>query len=678
MGTGDTLRPAQLADCLEALDVVDEVPPAPAPGWLLVWVQKPRDGLKLRVQAVLADAPGVVEGRRHDAATRLIGAALARGEEPEVVKVRALAWAERCTLPLPAAEVLQVVDYLADSEASRSVDVTSDWAPPIPFPRFELSPFPVDALPGWLGEYVMATAEATQTPPELPGLLGLSVLATCAQRKAEVEVDHDYREPLNLYTAVALPPATRKSAVFGMMTEPLTVFERGAAERLLPEIAEAKARRKLLEGRLAQLHKKAAGSESAEEAEELAREAGRLTLEVETFEPPIPPRLLVADSTPEQLEVLLAENGERLALLSPEGEVFDLIAGRYGNGKGGNYNIYLKAHAGDGHRVDRIGRDSVYLQRPALTLGLAIQPEVLRGLSRNPSLRGRGLLGRFLYALPPSLVGRRRITPAPVPRDVRESYHRSVISLLSLTFGKGPGGEPVPRMLHLSPAAYDRYLALAEWIEPRLAEGAELGHLADWAGKLAGAVLRISGLLHVADHAGGVMPWDEPISDAVMEQAVRIGHCLIPHAQAAFAEMGADPSDDDARHLLAWLTRHGKATFTLRDLFEGVKGRFKRTDLLQPALGVLTAHQFLRKLPDPPHVGPGRPRSPAYALNPAVWAASCGRLVLPKLDHAKPATAATDVEDDTMISGIVDRDDDDELVSVVAASSEAGFEEGEL
>jgi replicative DNA helicase len=62
------------------------------------------------------------------------------------------------------------------------------WAPPVPFGvAGEVPAFPVEVLPGWLGEYVAAVATATQTPPDLAGMLALAVLATVAAGAVEVQ-----------------------------------------------------------------------------------------------------------------------------------------------------------------------------------------------------------------------------------------------------------------------------------------------------------------------------------------------------------------------------------------------------------------------------------------------------------------------------------------------------------
>lgn len=59
------------------------------------------------------------------------------------------------------------------------------WEVPVPLevvPR--LPEFPVDALPMWLADQVAAVAEATQTPPDLAGCIGLAALSTAAGGRA--------------------------------------------------------------------------------------------------------------------------------------------------------------------------------------------------------------------------------------------------------------------------------------------------------------------------------------------------------------------------------------------------------------------------------------------------------------------------------------------------------------
>lgn len=227
------------------------------------------------------------------------------------------------------------------------------WDSPVPFGDYDLPNFPVGALPDWLRCFVEDEAEATQTPPDLAGMLALAVCAAAVAKKVEVLVRLGWQEPLNLFVAVALPPGNRKSAVFSDMTAPLQSYEREQAEAQAAEIARATNERKVLEGRLARLQGEAARAKSSD-AEILLRESSEVAAKLERFKVPARPRLLADDCSPERLASLLAEQGGRLAVMAPEGDVFDLMAGRYGNGP--NFGVFLRGHAGDDLRVDRACR----------------------------------------------------------------------------------------------------------------------------------------------------------------------------------------------------------------------------------------------------------------------------------------------------------------------------------
>jgi replicative DNA helicase len=491
------------------------------------------------------------------------------------------------------------------------------WAPPVPFGAAgEVAAFPVEVLPGWLREYVAAVATATQTPPDLPGMLALAVLATVAAGAVEVQPRPGWREPLCLFVAVGMDAGARKSGVFTAMARPVAEFERQQATAALPGITETATLRRIAE-QAAAAAEAAASKAPADQAEAKQAEAiGRAGEAARLVVPPVP-RWLVDDATPEALAGLLATYG-RIALLSPEGDVFDQMAGRYNQAAGPNLGVYLKGHAGDLLKVDRRGRPPEYVERPCLTIGLAVQPEVLRGLAARPGFGGRGLLARFLYSLPVSLVGRRQVGAPPVPRAVAERYALELQALAgSLTNPAGLDSDNSPALLTFDPQAGELLLGFERDLEPRLAAGSgDLAHLAGWAAKLAGATCRLAGLLHLAGHLRD--GWARPISADTFAAAARLASYLVEHARAVFDLMGADPRTDDAHWLLDWINRTNLAQFTRRDAHAAApRGRFPKATSLDPALGLLEEHGWLRRVDADP-VGPrgGRPASPRFLVNP--------------------------------------------------------------
>ena len=105
----------------------------------------------------------------------------------------------------------------------------------------------MEALPGPLGAFVECLAESTQTPEEMGGTLSLGVLATAFQRRYEVEVTRDWREPLCLYSSAVAPPGERKSAVISALNKPIYEYEAEVRAVEAAEIAQNQTERALLE-----------------------------------------------------------------------------------------------------------------------------------------------------------------------------------------------------------------------------------------------------------------------------------------------------------------------------------------------------------------------------------------------------------------------------------------------
>jgi replicative DNA helicase len=520
--------------------------------------------------------------------------------------------ADPATLAHLAAELAKATSSPMASTGPRG------WEPPAPLGVGGALPaFPVEVLPPWLGQYVTAVATATQTLPDLGGMLALATLAAACAGTVEIHPRPGWREPLCLFVAVGMDAGARKSGVFTALTSPLVDFERDQAAAALPAITEQATLRRIAEQAAAHAEQ-AASKASSEQADDKKAEAVARAAEAANLVVPPLPRWLVDDATPEALAGLLAAHG-RIALLSPEGDVFDQMAGRYNPTAGPNLGVYLKGHAGDLLKVDRRGRAPEYVERPCLTIGITVQPEVLRGLAERPGFRGRGLLARFLYSLPASLVGRRQPGAPPVPPALTDRYATELHTLAaSLTTPASLAGDG-PTVLTLDPAAGELLLDFERRLEPRLDRGTgDLAHLADWAAKLTGATCRLAGLLHLASHLRD--GWARPVSADTLDGAIRLAGYLVEHALAVFDLMGADPRVDDARWLLDWIHRTGQQQFTRRDAhIAAPRGRFRKATDLDPPLSLLQEHGYLRRAdPEPsrdPH-GRGRPPSPRFLVNP--------------------------------------------------------------
>jgi len=261
--------------------------------------------------------------------------------------------------------------------------------------------------------------------------------------------------------------------------------------------------------------------------------------------------------------------------------------------------------------VDRKGRPPEYVPRPALTLGLCVQPEVLRDIAALPGFRGRGLLARILYAVPSDMVGRRKIGEAAIPEEIRQSYASSVQALT-----RSLAEWTDPAVLMLTPAAAELLLDAERAIEPRLDRDiGDLARIVDWGSKQIGGVARIAGLLHLAAHLRD--GWGLPITEDTMRAALGIGDYYIAHALAAFDHMGTDLPLAGARILYRWLERTRPGRFTKREAHMGTsRAQFPKVGDLDAPLELLEQHGWIRRVPEPERIGPGRRPSPAYEVHP--------------------------------------------------------------
>jgi len=335
-----------------------------------------------------------------------------------------------------------------------------EWGKIIPL-KTEINPpqFPVGDLPEWLKDYVEAISSSLQVPPDLPAVAGLACLSTALAGKYQVTLRYGWNEPCNLYTVVILPPAERKSAVMSAMTKPIYEYEEQLAKEQGPDHAEQLSKKRMVEKRLQEGENAAAKAGVMDRAEKEA-EALNAARELQELEIPCLPRLAVSDISPEKMANLLAEQKGRLAVLSAEGTLFEVIAGRYSNSP--NLDTILQAHSGDPIRVDRVGRAADIINNPALTIGLTVQPFVLSGLMDNPFFKGRGLLARFLYFIPSPMVGRRNPNPPPLNEEVEREYRQRLTRLLQIE-------REEPQDIILSPGAAKESAGLAEYLESLLA-----------------------------------------------------------------------------------------------------------------------------------------------------------------------------------------------------------------
>ena len=477
----------------------------------------------------------------------------------------------------------------------------------------EVPTFPMGTLPGWMKDHAEAVSGATQTPLDFAAMLALSALSAVCGGKVWVQGTPGWVEPTCLYVAIVARPGSRKSAVFGSLTAPLREWEKQIIARAQTEMAEAKTRAELARSKATAAlaaATKAPDDEKLEEAAAAAEaEAAAASENVKRS-----PRVIVGDVTPEKLAELMGQNGGRIALMSDEGGIFDTMSGRYSSMP--NLEVFLQGYSGTPITVDRRNmEDSIRIERPALTVGLTVQPKTINDVVRNSTLDGRGLVDRFLFVQPESTLGKRdhalalAIADAPATQKAADAYTAKMLQLF----------EEVDRRdvtMTLSKKARLLWLEWVSALEPRLDEDTgDLATLGGWGSKMFGNLMRIAGLLHVAESVEkGKWP-PLAIDEAAMKRAIEIADYLVEHAISLRGEIALDPISTDAAQVLRWLRdTYRQPVVSKREVQVNNRGICKTAEDTEVLLLTLAAQGWITRIVTKDKKGVGRP-SQKWALH---------------------------------------------------------------
>lgn len=477
-----------------------------------------------------------------------------------------------------------------------------EWPEPV-LPGTRTTPaIPASILPTWAGAMVQAVADSTQTPPAMALMTCIAILATAVQRRYDVEPVPGYIEPTPIWAAIASEAGTRKTAVLGLLMAPISSYEELNASRMRRDIAKVNAARAVAKKRIEALLVAAGKAKDAIERDSLQAEIQQVDLDMPNELRA--PRLSTSDCTPERLQQLLSEQGERMAVLSDEAGSLQIMGGLYSGGNA-QLDVYLQGHAGSSIRGERMSR-SIYISRPALSMGLLVQPGTLSDVAGSKRFRDSGLLARFLWCIPRTTVGKRDVRRlAPIPAHVKADYERGILGLLE------GWGDPVskPKVIAFTDPARELWFDFAQHIEDNQGEGGQYAQISDWTSKLPGQLARVAAVLELAEMG---LTADE-VSEVAMQRALQLGYLLIEHARAAFALLGTDAADTDAAAVVSWIKTNNLQEFTRREAQKAQEGRFRCVDRLQKAMDRLEAGEVVRSTK---RRKAGAPPSVVYRVNP--------------------------------------------------------------
>ena len=429
----------------------------------------------------------------------------------------------------------------------------TEWPEPLPMAAaIQPEPYPADALPGAIRAAVEEAWRFSQAPLPLVATAALSALSLACQPLADVRRAAHLQGPASLYLLAIASSGERKSTLDGLFLSGVRGWEAEQAAAREPELKAHRAAFAAWEAEVSGIRSKI--TQLAKVGKEASEWKGILhTLEENRPEPPIIPRLVFVDSTPEALAWSLAKGWPAAGVISSEG---GLVLGGHAMGKDSALrNLALLNSLWDAAplHIDRRASESFTLRGRRLTLALMIQEEALREFfERTGTLaRGSGFMARFLVAWPESTQGRRLFTEPPDRWPALSAFQRRLRELLDLPLPLDERGELSPPVLDLDPESKAAWVAFHDAIETSLGEGGELANIRDAASKAADNAARLACLFHTFEHgpAGSIGP------DA-FEPAARLVAWHLSEARRFFNEVALPLELADATRLDRWLLDH--------------------------------------------------------------------------------------------------------------------------
>jgi putative DNA primase/helicase len=428
-----------------------------------------------------------------------------------------------------------------------------NWAEPLPLnPNERSEPYPVDALPGAIGEAVAEVTRFVQCPVALTACSALSAVSTVAAGLVDVRRAEKLLGPSGLYLLAVADSGERKTSTDRYFTEAIRQWDDAQEELASQEIQTWKAADDAWaaerDGIISAIKDAAKRGEPINELKDKLQEH-----EARKVERPKVPRLLIGDATSEALTWRLANRWPIGGMLSSEaGSIF----GGHAMGRDSRMrNLATLNSLWDASplAVDRKTSESYTVRSARLTVGLAVQLETIRQFvdGTHGLARGSGFLARFLMAWPDSTQGRRKFQDPPKHWPALTRFHRQLANLLDNPVRFDDFGQMSPVVLDLSPEAKAVWIDFHDSVEVELVPGGDMDEARDVASKAGDNAARIAALFHVFERG--------PVGSICEENMLRAARIVTWHlyeARRFLNQIAVPEAVSDAMALEEWLANH--------------------------------------------------------------------------------------------------------------------------
>ena len=463
--------------------------------------------------------------------------------------------------------------------------------------------FPLALMKPFWADWIRSAAKSASAPVDY---VGTSLLGTVSALLANVRRPHTgggWGEPPILWIALVGSPSSGKSPALDAAFELL-----GHVEEKMAEGFDEK-QQKFETDKAIAVASRDVWQDVVKAAVKRGEPPPSCPPEAILPEPPLRPRIRVADSTTEKLGYLAAHYERGLMLSRDELAGWLGAFDRYGGGGGADRAFAIEMYGGRRYVIDRV-KNSEPVEIPHLSVSVlgSIQPDKLAPLTTGPD---DGLVARFLWCYPDYGCEFRLARIAPDHAAAK----RALQKCLSLRMSVDDAGKPQPVAVTLSPDAVNELEVFGRDMQIR--ERDAHGPFASAIGKARGHALRLAAVIEYLWWSGGGDDLEPEVisTDAVLAAAALVGDYFLPMADRVFADAVIPAPERKAMAVAKRLRKEGLSRFNARDLRREMGGIVRNAPDMKQACEALTDAGLIRPLKAS---GTGRPPL-NFEVNPIVF-----------------------------------------------------------
>jgi hypothetical protein len=471
--------------------------------------------------------------------------------------------------------------------------------------RSDPVPFPADLLGPFWGNWCAAHATARCVPVDYVATGLLASASALIGNARWTEAGPEWREPPVLWLGVVGSPSAGKSPALDPVLGIVRKIEQQAIEAIRPKL---QARQEAVE-----LARAKQADWQAKVKKALAKGLLPPSRPWDANEPePIPlPRLVVGDTTPEKLGVIVRDNPKGVLLNRDEIAGWLGSFGRYTAAGGGERAMWLEAYGGRTYTIDR-QKDPEPIVIPHLSVPVlgGVQPDKLHLITGGDD---DGFAARFLWAWPEPVSGFRlakdKIDQAPQEEALRRLH--------ALAMARTGDKSTQPSHVPLSQAAAAHFETYGAHVRGRAKSVS--GLLAGALGKVTGNVLRLALVLeYLSWSEEGFRPEPLKIGETAMLSAIGlVDDYFLPMARRVLGEAAIPEEERRAMELARWVAQTKPARFNARKARRAIGGMLREAKHMTQACEVLTQAGWIRPVAVASNASGGRTASD-YEVNPAL------------------------------------------------------------